>query len=93
MQKVNINGDWEFEKEGERSVVSLPHTWNGEDGQSKKDYYRGKCVYRKKLGRAHGVCYIEFNGANSVTEVFVNKKSVGTHRGGYSMFRFRIDGF
>ena len=93
MQKVNINGDWEFEKEGVCSVVSLPHTWNGEDGQSKKDYYRGKCVYRKKLGRAHGVCYIEFNGANSVTEVFVNKRAVGTHRGGYSMFRFRIDGF
>ena len=45
------------------------------------------------MDKAHGVCYIEFNGANSVTEVFVNKKQVGTHRGGYSMFRFRIDAF
>ena len=34
MQKININKDWEFEKEGVKSVVSLPHTWNGEDGQS-----------------------------------------------------------
>lgn len=32
MQKININKDWEFEKEGVKSVVSLPHTWNGEDG-------------------------------------------------------------
>lgn len=45
------------------------------------------------MDKAHGVCYIEFNGANSVTEVFVNKKQVGTHRGGHSMFRFRIDAF
>lgn len=28
MQKININKDWEFEKEGVKSVVSLPHTWN-----------------------------------------------------------------
>lgn len=93
MKKVNINSDWEFEKEGLKSVVSLPHTWNGEDGQSRKDYYKGKCVYRKKLKKAQGVCYIEFNGANSVSEVFIDKKQVGTHRGGYSMFRFRIDGY
>lgn len=93
MRKVNINSDWEFEKEGVKSVVSLPHTWNGADGQSTKDYYKGKCVYRKKLGKADGVCYIEFNGANSVTEVFINKNKVGVHKGGYSMFRFRIDGF
>lgn len=93
LKKVNINSDWEFEKEGVKSVVSLPHTWNGEDGQSRKDYYKGKCVYRKKLKKAQGVCYIEFNGANSVSEVFIDKKQVGTHRGGYSMFRFRIDGY
>lgn len=93
MQKININKDWEFEKEGVKSVVSLPHTWNGEDGRSRKDYYKGKCVYRKKLKKAPGVCYIEFNGANSVSEVFIDKKQVGTHRGGYSMFRFRIDGY
>lgn len=93
MRKININSDWEFEKEGVKSVVSLPHTWNGADGQSTKDYYKGKCVYRKKLGKADGVCYIEFNGTNSVTEVFINKNKVGVHKGGYSMFRFRIDGF
>ena len=34
LQKININKDWEFEKEGVKSVVSLPHTWNEEDGRS-----------------------------------------------------------
>ncbi len=94
MKKININDGWEFEKEGVKSVVSLPHTWNGKDGQDgEHGYFKGKCVYRKNLEKADGVCYIEFNGANSVTEVFINKNKVGTHRGGYSMFRFRIDQF
>ena len=94
MKKVNINKDWEFEKEGVKTTVSLPHTWNGKDGQNGENgYYQGKCVYRKNLDKANGVCYIEFNGANSVTEVFINNNKVGTHKGGYSMFRFRIDGY
>ncbi len=94
MKRININEDWEFEKEGVKSRVSLPHTWNGKDGQSGiNGYFKGKCVYRKNLDKAQGVCYIEFNGANSVTDVYINKLKVGTHRGGYSMFRFRIDEF
>ena len=94
MKIININKDWEFEKEGVKSVVSLPHTWNGTDGQNgEHGYFQGKCVYRKNLDKANGVCYIEFNGANSVTEVFINNNKVGTHKGGYSMFRFRIDGY
>lgn len=91
---VNINTDWEFEKEGEKSRVSLPHTWNGLDGQNGANgYYQGKCVYRKTLPGEKKICYIEFNGANSVAEVSVNGKKVGEHKGGYSMFRFRIDPF
>ena len=92
MSKININKDWEFEKEGVKSDVSLPHTWNGIDGQNGENgYYQGKCVYRKTLGKTDGICYIEFNGVNSVAEVFINGIPVGTHKGGYSMFRFRID--
>lgn len=92
MNKININKDWEFEKEGVKTNVSLPHTWNGLDGQNGENgYYQGKCVYRKTIGRTGSACYIEFNGANSVTEVFINGIPVGTHKGGYSMFRYRID--
>lgn len=92
MRSVNINKDWEFEKEGVKTKISLPHTWNGEDGQNGENgYYQGRCVYRKSLSSSKEICYIQFNGANSVTEVFVNGNKVGSHRGGYSMFRFRID--
>ena len=37
-------GDWEGE------AVTLPHTWNAEDGQDGgNDYHRGKCWYMRKL--------------------------------------------
>lgn len=94
MKIVNINKDWEFEKEGEKSRISLPHTWNGIDGQNGENgYYQGKCVYRRTLSESKEICYMEINGANSVAEVFINGKKVGEHKGGYSMFRFRIDPF
>lgn len=91
---VNINDNWNFVKEGVESIVNLPHTWNNLDGQNGENgYYQGKCLYSKSLPKADTKCYIEFNGANSVCEVFINDKPVGVHKGGYSMFRYRIDEF
>lgn len=59
MQKININKDWEFEKEGVKSVVSLPHTWN----VTKK---RILCQYARlnpheTLGYRAGACNIFVN--------------------------------
>ena len=38
---------WSFTgHNGNRQAVSLPHTWNGKDGQDGgNDYYRIKCVF------------------------------------------------
>ena len=37
-----INEHWEFEKQGKRTDISLPHTWNAEDGQTGPElYFRG----------------------------------------------------
>ncbi len=89
------DGGWE--------TVSLPHTWNAEDGAAgsfEKDeggecYYRGLGAYRKKLflpseKYAGKRLFIEFEGANTVTELFVNGRFVGKHEGGFSAFRFDI---
>ncbi len=82
--------------------INLPHTWNaidGADGWSGADeggehYYRGLGGYRKKfiLPEISGSkrVYIEFEGANTVTEVFINGSSAGRHEGGYAAFRFDI---
>ncbi|MCM1330292.1 MAG: glycoside hydrolase family 2 protein [Ruminococcus sp.] len=89
--------------DSEWTEISLPHTWNdidGADGQSGKDeggedYYRGLGGYRKTAyfpeseygGKS---VFIEFEGANTVTELFVNSVSAGVHEGGYAAFRFEI---
>ena len=46
---LNFNGGWEFSKDNKDfKPVTLPHTWNGVDGQDGgNDYYRGKCFYKK----------------------------------------------
>lgn len=78
--------------------VTLPHTWNAKDGQDGgNDYYRGTCFYTKKLAlkECQGAeqVYIEFEGANSSADVYVNGTLVVHHDGGYSTFRANITEF
>lgn len=82
-----LPNDWDF--------INLPHTWNAIDGQDGgNDYYRGKCYYAKNLNKKDlpisDKYYLEFLGANSITQVFVNGKKICTHCGGYSTFRCEI---
>ena len=90
---ININKDWEFSKpEQEKVLVSLPHTWNAEDGMDGgADYFRGICHYTKAIKRSElpeaDCYYLEINGAASSADVFVNGKSMAHHDGGYSTWR------
>ena len=103
---ININNSWKFIKKDEvKSVdksyndeswedVNIPHTWNAIDGANGFDFYKGACWYRKefvveKLSQGNSV-FIEFTGSNSITDVYVNGKYMGQHKGGYSTFRFDI---
>lgn len=92
----NINENWFFVKENEKSTVNLPHTWNGIDGQDGgNDYYRGKCTYIKEIAKAdmpHGEeIYLQLDGVNSSAFVYFNSKLVCTHHGGYSTFRVKLE--
>ncbi len=103
---INLNHDWKFIKQDEVNameqayndenweVVNVPHTWNAIDGANGFDFYKGACWYRKEfvvdtLAEGNKV-FIEFNGSNSITDVYVNGQHMGQHRGGYSTFRFDI---
>ena len=90
----NINENWVFVKENEKSTVNLPHTWNGIDGQDGgNDYYRGKCTYIKEIAKADmpqgEEIYLQLDGVNS--SAFVYSKLVCTHHGGYSAFRVKLE--
>ena len=92
----NINENWVFVKEKEKSTVNLPHTWNGIDGQDGgNDYYRGKCTYIKEIAKADmpqgEEIYLQLDGVNSSAFVYFNSKLVCTHHGGYSTFRVKLE--
>ena len=103
---ININDSWKFIKRDEDSAfnkahddknwetVNVPHTWNAIDGANGFDFYKGACWYRKELMidtlEQGNRVFIEFNGSNSITDVYVNGHHMGQHRGGYSTFRFDI---
>jgi beta-galactosidase len=77
------------------SQVTVPHTWNATDGQDcGNNYYRGIGWYRRHVmlpaDLAGKRVYLEFDGANIVTDVWVNGTSLGQHRGGFARFRFDV---
>jgi len=91
--KKNTNPEKIFQEKGE--MIVLPHTWNAVDGQDGgNDYYRGTCWYGKKFKKPevdpNQQVYLEFRGANSTSEVWINGKKVTSHDGGYSTFRVNI---
>ena len=100
----NINKDWTFIKNfadipttipAEAEVVSIPHTWNGVDGQDGgNDYFRGSCCYVKTMKKEElpegEKVFLEINGANSSAKAYVNGKFMQEHHGGYSTWRMDI---
>ena len=83
-----------FAKQGESlAPVALPHTWNAFDGQDGgNDYWRGIGTYEIDLPNpTKGMKqYIEIQGANHVATVYCNGRELGTHKGGFSTFRFDL---
>ncbi|MBQ5952397.1 MAG: glycoside hydrolase family 2 protein [Lachnospiraceae bacterium] len=108
MRKITVLKDgWKFLKAGltpEQAVsgagqgesISLPHTWNAEDGQDGgNDYHRGLCWYVRELTDEElaGDCvFAEFGGAAMSADVYFNGRHLARHDGGYSAFRVDLTG-
>lgn len=98
-QSLSLNDNWAFrhstQVQNTTKRVDLPHTWNAQDALSgNPSYKRGLGNYTKTLfvepqWKGHRL-FLRFEGANSVTNVFVNGKHIGEHRGGYTAFVFEI---
>jgi Glycosyl hydrolases family 2, TIM barrel domain/Glycosyl hydrolases family 2, sugar binding domain/Glycosyl hydrolases family 2/Domain of unknown function (DUF4982) len=75
--------------------IDLPHTWNAEDGyDGGGDYYRGDGWYRKQIKLTDSLAgkqiYLHFDGANQITDLYIDGQHIGQHRGGYGAFRFDL---
>ena len=99
-EKQLLNKNWSFVYGYEVDpkiwqVIDLPHTWNQDDAfNGNIRYYRGQGTYQKILfiekkwqGKR---LFIKFDGVNTVSNIFVNGKHIGEHRGGYTAFVFEI---
>ena len=102
-QVIRLNTQWLFQKGTELPIVmpqdweavTLPHTWNAQDGQDGGgDYYRGHGVYVRNVTRAElpeaDQYYLEINGANSSADVYWNGAKAAHHDGGYSTWRVEL---
>ena len=104
--KKTINEQWKFDKGNPENAadlrfddsswgqVNIPHTWNNMDATDDvPGYHRGVCWYRKTFNMEAGQAQktlIYFEGANQITDVYLNGTWVGNHKGGYTRFHFDI---
>ncbi|MDX9691026.1 MAG: glycoside hydrolase family 2 TIM barrel-domain containing protein [Acholeplasmataceae bacterium] len=100
MKKVDFSSAWHFKKGmvdlkhidlSTFENMDIPHTWNNLDGEDgNDDFERLSCTYFKifDFNHTNQHVYIEFEGSNSVTTVYLNGQLLGKHEGGYSKFRY-----
>ena len=99
-QRICLNNGWSIKPayntsaKGFKEGITLPHTWNANHVFEGADYERTMMIYRRDLnvrpewkGKR---LFLYFEGVNAVAHVLVNKKSVGSHYGGYTGFCLEI---
>lgn len=94
-----FNDGWSFKKPEnlpktlgvDWQPVQIPHTWNAEDMQVKKNiFYAGEAWYKKTytpdISLEGKRIFLRFQGVAAVTEVYVNGELAGNHKGAFSTF-------
>jgi beta-galactosidase len=89
-----LDDGWEFARgaPGGWTAVTLPHTFNVDDGTLPQPY-RGAGWYRRTIAApaaGSGRAYLEFDGAALSTDVWLNGTRIGRHEGGFARFRFDV---
>lgn len=103
-QKISLDKHWEFYKGAigkntdtaalDWRPVDIPHTWNNIDMQQDTTYYEGDAWYKKSLfipeSDSAKRLFLRFDGVGNVADVYVNRRFIGEHKGGYAAFCFEI---
>ena len=86
-------------------TVTLPHTWNNLDGQNGTaadpglvdGYYRGAGWYERQFQlpseSAGRRVFVRFEAVSIVSDVYVNDRHVGQHRGAFGAFCYELTPF
>ena len=97
-EKISINSNWSFSKVNDVwENINLPHSWNDYDVMDDEPgYLRSVCIYKKELvieeRFSNKRLYLQFEGANQISEVYVNGQLAGKHIGGYTAFYVPLKG-
>ena len=104
-QKLLVNNEWKFRHgnydaaafdfdDSAWSDIGLPHSFGIPYFGEGNEFYVGYGCYRKHLNIDSAWLgkriSLEFQGAFQVTEVYLNGKLAGVHKGGYTAFIFDI---
>jgi beta-galactosidase len=108
-QTLLLNDDWQYLEnitadvhEAQRAdnwqQINLPHTWNATDTvDAEPGYRRNASWYSKDIKPAkdrQGLRHVlYFEGANMITNVYVNGEHAGSHVGGYVGFEVDISDY
>ena len=96
--RVSLSGEWQFFKGDTESPakveqVSVPHTWNAQDGTT-ANYYRGKGTYRYNFDSPKNIqkkrVFLRFEAVSQEADVFLNGQYLGNHKGAFNAFCFEI---
>ena len=97
---LSLSKEWEcrpistVSKKASFVPVTIPHTWNAEPVAGTTLYERQTMVYQRPLEITPAMegrrLFLYFEGVNSVAQVFLNRKTVGEHLGGYTAFCYEI---
>ena len=102
---INLNGEWAFafgnETNAENALagrlgrrINVPFTYETElSGIHDTAQYNTVWYSRSITGKDGKRTILNFDGADYYTEVYVNGRLVGTHRGAYTRFSFDVTDF
>jgi len=97
---ISLDKGWGYKpisatrKDAPLTPVTLPHTWNANYLEGTTLYNREMMVYQRTLEVTPSMkekrLFLYFEGVNSAADVFVNRRTVGQHHGGYTAFCLEI---
>ena len=97
---LSLNEGWEcrpittVNRKASFTPVTIPHTWNTSYIEGTTLYDRKMMVYQRPLVVTEAMkdkrLFLYFEGVNSAAQVFMNRRTVGEHLGGYTAFCIEI---